>query len=89
MRLRWQSVTDLCSFVAAYGPRQAGWLLLMLALTSCQSPPATVSKASFGRHDDRAIELYTLVNRNGLVAKVTNYGALLTECQVYGIGWVS
>ena len=43
--------------------------------------PATTS-ASFGMVDDKPVQLYTLTNRNGLVAKITNYGAIVTELHV-------
>ena len=39
-----------------------------------------VTKTEFGRTEDgQKIYLYTLTNTNGLVAKITNYGAILTE----------
>src|SRR5262245_53075519 len=44
--------------------------------------PAAVSKAPFGKADDKEITLYTLTNANGLVLKVMNYGAAVTELQV-------
>ena len=41
---------------------------------------ATVQKSAFGKMGDgRQVELYTLTNANGLTAKITNYGAILTE----------
>lgn len=44
---------------------------------------ASVSKTSFGQlPDGTAIDLFTLTNANGLVAKVTNYGAIITEVHV-------
>ena len=40
----------------------------------------TVTKTEFGRtEDEQKVHLYTLTNSNGLVAKITNYGAILTE----------
>ncbi|EGJ32436.1 MULTISPECIES: galactose-1-epimerase [Moorena] len=40
----------------------------------------TVTKMEFGQtKDDQKVYLYTLTNTNGLVAKITNYGATLTE----------
>jgi aldose 1-epimerase len=43
----------------------------------------TVKKSSFGKlPDGTAVSLYTLTNANGLVAKATNYGAILTELHV-------
>jgi len=39
-----------------------------------------VTKTEFGRTEDgQTVYLYTLTNTNGLVAKITNYGAILTE----------
>ena len=44
---------------------------------------ATVQKSSFGAlPDGTAVELYTLTNANGLIAKITNYGAIITELHV-------
>lgn len=46
------------------------------------SQPA-VQVAPFGRMPDGTpVQLYTLVNANGLVARLTNYGATLTELHV-------
>ena len=42
-----------------------------------------VQKQTFGKTaDGREFDLYTLTNANGLIAKVTNYGATLTSLQV-------
>ena len=44
---------------------------------------AQVRKSSFGKlPDGTAVDLYTLTNANGLVAKVTNYGTIITELHV-------
>ena len=44
---------------------------------------ATVLKAPFGRlPSGRTVDLFTLTNANGLVAKVTNYGTILNELHV-------
>ena len=44
---------------------------------------AQVQKSSFGKlPDGTAVDLYTLTNANGLVAKVTNYGTIITELHV-------
>lgn len=40
----------------------------------------SVTKIEFGQtQDGQKVELYTLTNTNGLVAKITNYGAIVTE----------
>lgn len=39
-----------------------------------------ITKIKFGQtQDGQTVHLYTLTNNNGLVAKITNYGAILTE----------
>ena len=44
---------------------------------------ATVEQTTFGKtKDGRPVDVYTLTNRNGLVAKVMTYGATLTEMHV-------
>jgi aldose 1-epimerase len=70
--------------------------LAACALVACSSPPetgpavtpaggtttATIAAAPFGSLDDTPVQLYTLTNKNGLVAKITNYGAIVTELHV-------
>jgi aldose 1-epimerase len=44
---------------------------------------ATVARATFGQlPSGRAADLFTLTNSRGLVAKITNYGTILTELHV-------
>ena len=44
---------------------------------------ARVDKTKFGTtKDGQAVDLYTLTNANGIVARVMTYGALLTELHV-------
>jgi aldose 1-epimerase len=43
---------------------------------------SALESAPFGRIDGRDVTLYTLRNLNGLVAKITDYGATLTELHV-------
>lgn len=44
--------------------------------------PTPITEAPFGTVDGQAVWLYTLTNGNGMVMKVTNYGAILTELHV-------
>ena len=44
--------------------------------------PTPVTDAPFGTVDGKAVQLYTLTNANGMVMKVTNYGAIITELHV-------
>ncbi len=44
---------------------------------------ATIRKSDFGKLPDNSpVDLYTLTNANGLVAKVSNYGTIITELHV-------
>ncbi|MFT5122071.1 MAG: aldose 1-epimerase [Candidatus Omnitrophota bacterium] len=43
---------------------------------------ASVSKEAWGDVDGKAVYLYTLTNTKGLVARITNYGAILTQMHV-------
>jgi aldose 1-epimerase len=40
------------------------------------------SVAPFGTQDGIPVQLYTLTNRHGLIARITNYGAIVTELHV-------
>ncbi len=42
----------------------------------------SITKEAWGKTDDGPVDLYTLVNENGLKMKVTNYGAIITEFDV-------
>jgi aldose 1-epimerase len=44
---------------------------------------ATVVKSPFGKlHSRQPVDLFTLRNANGLIARITNYGTILTELHV-------
>ena len=44
---------------------------------------SSVQSSAFGKlPDGTAVDLYTLTNANGLVAKITSYGAIITELHV-------
>jgi len=53
-------------------PREASW---------SPSPPP-IQKAPFGKVDGKPVDIYTLTNARGLIAKITNYGAIVTELRV-------
>ena len=38
-----------------------------------------IEKASYGTVDGKPVDIYTLTNAKGAVAKITNYGAIVTE----------
>ena len=60
--------------------------LYMLGCCKCGIPGGKkmdIKKVAFGKTaDGKAVDLYTLTNANGLVAKVTNYGAIVTSLLV-------
>lgn len=62
-------------------------LLVALVVCGCRvatpAPARSIEQRSFGRtRDGVEAKIYTLTNANGLVAKVTEYGATLTELWV-------
>lgn len=54
-------------------------VLLVLAAVLSQ---AQVSKQSFGTADGQNVDLYTLTNRNGVGAKIINYGGIVMSLKV-------
>ena len=56
------------------------FVLVMMSFT--KQAMSEVLKADWGEVDGKAVYLYTLTNKNGLVAKVTNYGTIITELHV-------
>lgn len=56
--------------------------LAVLLLTWVAIADAQVSKQSWGTVDGQAVDLYTLTNRNGLEAKITNYGGIVVSLKV-------
>jgi aldose 1-epimerase len=56
--------------------------VLLAALANSSPAAASLDKAPFGSVDGKQIDIYTLTNANGMVAKVMNYGAILTELDV-------
>lgn len=64
-------------------------LLAVVAFSFCGCKQAeveekkmSIEKESYGKADGREVMLYTLTNANGLVAKITNYGGIVTELLV-------
>lgn len=58
----------------------------VMAMGTSEAKPtgkASTVKSAFGKTPDgTAVDLYTLTNKNGMVAKITTYGAILTELLV-------
>jgi aldose 1-epimerase len=56
--------------------------LLLFVLIACfaDSASAQITKASFGKTaDGESVDIYTLKNRNGMEAKITNYGGIVVS----------
>jgi len=43
---------------------------------------ASIGKAPFGQVDGKSVDIYTLTNAKGMVARITNYGAIVTSLLV-------
>ena len=73
-------------------PKEYGLAVLaaigVVCCSTTQSAPAieqrapAATAAPFGKVDDIPVELYTLTNKNGLIAKITNFGATVVELHV-------
>jgi aldose 1-epimerase len=44
--------------------------------------PKAIEKTSFGSVDGKPVDIYTLTNAKGAFAKITNYGAIITDLQM-------
>ena len=73
----------------------AALLAVVMTAAGCQSNNEDKSEKAGGKHsgtiqrsnfgqtkDGQQVELFTLTNKNGLVAKITNYGGIVTELHV-------
>jgi aldose 1-epimerase len=78
MMQRTGSVFLACATFVLVLAGATGWAQSVTAVKG-----ARVDKTKFGTtKDGQAVDLYTMTNANGMVAKVITYGALLTELQV-------
>jgi aldose 1-epimerase len=60
-------------------------MLAALGVSACSTPTdgrLQPVERTFGKLGDTPVQLYTLTNKNGLIARITNYGATLTELHV-------
>jgi aldose 1-epimerase len=58
-------------------------MTLPLSSVSAQKAKAGIMQSEFGKlPDGTTISLYTLTNKNGMTAKITNYGGIVTELHV-------
>ena len=64
------------------GSAQGLAVLATIGAVACSRPNGGQTVAPFGKLGDTPVQLYTLTNKNGLVAKITNYGAIVTELHV-------
>ncbi len=59
-------------------------LFIILSVTGCgpagkKESKMGITKIDWGTADGKQVYLWTLTNKNGLVAKITNYGGIVTE----------
>ena len=65
-----------------------GLAIGVMACSNPQSAPAVeqrapaITSAPFGKVGDAPVQLYTLTNEHGLIARITNFGAIVTELHV-------
>ena len=71
-------------------------MLAAIGAVACSAPPGgqsgatpaparsapTITSAAFGTVGNTPVQLYTLTNKRGLIVKITNYGAIVTELHV-------
>ena len=73
--------------------RYALFIIIVMAFSACNfnsqknkkektQNKMTINKEIFGKIDKQKIFIYTLVNKNGITAKITNYGGILTSLLV-------
>ena len=59
--------------------------VFILSMISCNvghNPDLKINSDSWGEADGKEVKLFTLTNNNGMVIKLTNYGAILTSVVV-------
>jgi len=61
--------------------------VMLISFCSCKKGEVEekkmgIEKEPYGQADGKQVMLYTLTNSNGLVAKITNYGGIMTELWV-------
>ena len=63
---------------------QIVFCLCMVVIGAACTPEVkpTVSQEDWGTADGKPVYLYTLTNKNGVTAKITNYGGIMTEFYV-------
>src|SRR5215213_3966879 len=54
-------------------------LLLVLVLSAAVATAQSISRKSFGTADGQNVNLYTLKNRQGMKATITNYGGIVVS----------
>ncbi len=67
---------------AAPSPEPQPAAAVETAAPKTTEPMKAITKAPFGNADGKEITLYTLTNTNGLILKVMNFGATVTEFDV-------
>src|SRR5437667_10365684 len=58
------------------------FMLIAVIAGAATEAAASVKKAPFGKADGKTVEIYTLTNSKGAVARIMTFGATLTELHV-------
>src|SRR5215813_12219245 len=70
----------MCATKSYFRCVQSG-LLILLLITNASGQ--TVKKDNFGKtNDGQVVDIYTLTNKNGLEAKITNFGGIITSLKI-------
>src|SRR5262245_19521115 len=78
--VQWMGVLlGLMVFVAAGSVVEAAKAKKEKTEKAGKSKAKPIEKASYGTVDGKPVDIYTLTNTKGAVAKITNYGAIVTE----------
>ena len=58
-------------------------IIATLNVTGCAEAKSTMKKESFGKTEDgQPVDLYTLTNKNGMEARITNFGGIVVSLKV-------
>lgn len=63
-------------------PLMVGAVIVFLLGFGIEAKATSIEKEAWGKVDGKPVDLYTLTNANGLEAKITNYGGIVTSLKV-------
>lgn len=82
----WLGVVSIVSCASSStppaAPEASGGAAALDPTSTETAEAAGIEQSDWGSHEGQPVHLYTLINQNGLVLKVTNFGATVTELHV-------